>query len=274
MHVLPLVLEPDLDEPGCALVLVDGAAGGRPCRFVLDTGAARSQIVDDGTVPGLTAHSTGTSTGALGNHTAVLARITELCLGPVHASNLDVWIQPGPQGPSARHLLGMDLLIGSCWRFAFSRSELVAQRSPAAQAHLPLNLARSGHSYLAATWRTAGGLSVEASALWDTGASITVVGKHFFNAHPELFRAPGSSVGTDATGMSSKTGTYTMDGPTIAGHRFASHRVAIVDLSPANASLAQPMDLILGYPLLSQADWIFDYPALRWAITKPPGADL
>ena len=270
MHVLPLVIEPDPDEPGCALVLVDGAVNGRPCRFVLDTGAARSQFVDDGSVPGLTPHSTGTSTGALGTHTATLATVGELSLGPVRACDLEVWWQPDPEAPRARHLLGMDLLIRSCCHFRFSRNELALAPSPTPQANLPLQLAPSGHSYLTATWDTPTGDRVVANGLWDTGASITVVDEGFFDAHWELFRAPGVSFGTDATGAHSVIRTYTMTGPNVGGHRFASHRVAIGDLSPATAHLEQRMDLILGYPVLSQADWIFDYPARRWAIIRAP----
>jgi hypothetical protein len=29
-----------------------------------------------------------------------------------------------------------------------------------------------------------------------------------------------------------------------------------------------PMDLILGYPTLRQADWLFDFPAKRWTLTN------
>ena len=50
--------------------------------------------------------------------------------------------------------------------------------------------------------------------------------------------------------------------------QFARHRVAVVDLSQANATLDQPMDLILGYTTLRQANWRFDFPAKRWAITR------
>jgi len=28
------------------------------------------------------------------------------------------------------------------------------------------------------------------------------------------------------------------------------------------------MDLILGYPTIRQADWLFDFPAARWAVTN------
>jgi hypothetical protein len=39
---MPLIIEPDLDDPDCAEVLVDGTVAGRPYRFLLDTGAART----------------------------------------------------------------------------------------------------------------------------------------------------------------------------------------------------------------------------------------
>jgi hypothetical protein len=40
MTQLPLIIVPDRDDPDCAEVLVVGTIGGRPCRFILDTGAA------------------------------------------------------------------------------------------------------------------------------------------------------------------------------------------------------------------------------------------
>jgi len=41
---VPLIVEPDADDPGCATVLVDATIAGRPYRLVLDTGVARSQL--------------------------------------------------------------------------------------------------------------------------------------------------------------------------------------------------------------------------------------
>jgi hypothetical protein len=40
----------------------------------------------------------------------------------------------------------------------------------------------------------------------------------------------------------------------------------VVDLSHINGPLDQPIDLILGYPTLRQADWLFDFPARRWTL--------
>jgi hypothetical protein len=32
-----------------------------------------------------------------------------------------------------------------------------------------------------------------------------------------------------------------------------------------NRGLTCPTDVVLGYPLLRQANWLFDFPARRWA---------
>jgi hypothetical protein len=59
-----------------------------------------------------------------------------------------------------------------------------------------------------------------------------------------------------------------MAGPVIGQRTFGSHKVVAVDLSGVNSTLDYPMDLILGYPTIRQADWLFDFPARRWAVTR------
>ena len=51
---MPLIIEPDPDDPGCATVMVEVTVAGRPYRLVLDTGAARSQLEADDYTSGLT----------------------------------------------------------------------------------------------------------------------------------------------------------------------------------------------------------------------------
>jgi hypothetical protein len=41
---------------------------------------------------------------------------------------------------------------------------------------------------------------VTASAVWDTGASLTIVDMNFVQKHPECFQQAGQSSGTDSTG--------------------------------------------------------------------------
>ena len=59
-----------------------------------------------------------------------------------------------------------------------------------------------------------------------------------------------------------------MAGPVIGHRAFERHKAVAVDLARVNETLEHPMDLILGYPLIRQADWLFDFPARRWAMTR------
>lgn len=160
---LPLIIETDPDDPDCADVLVDGTVAGRPYRFVLDTGAARTKIVAD---------------------------------------------------------------------------DFISTLSPLAQ-----------HS---------------------SAGVFAVVDQAFLLRHADLFEEVGDSVGTDSSGAQAGARTFLMTGPRIGGALFARHKVAVVDLSRANASLDRPMDLVLGYTTLRQASWLLDFPARRWAITSGP----
>ena len=85
-------------------------------------------------------------------------------------------------------------------------------------------------------------------------------------AHPQLFEEAGTATGTDAAGATLQTPLVLMAEAVIGGRRFGRHRAAVVDLSHANSTIELPMDLILGYPTLRQADWLFDFPASRWAV--------
>jgi hypothetical protein len=51
----------------------------------------------------------------------------------------------------------------------------------------------------------------------------------------------------------------TMSGPQILGREFTSSVVAVVDLAAANRTIQRKMDLILGWPILRQANWIIDH---------------
>ena len=92
--------------------------------------------------------------------------------------------------------------------------------------------------------------------------------RDFWRDHPELFEEIGPSTGTDSSGSQAQTPLLQMAGPVIGHRAFTAHRAVAVDLSAVNAGLEYPMDLILGYPTLRQADWLFDFPAKRWALTS------
>ncbi len=103
---------------------------------------------------------------------------------------------------------------------------------------------------------------ITATAVWDTGASITVADMSFINTYPTLFQEVGKSQGTDAIGANMETPLFIMASPMIGRHEFSPHTVAGVDLSHVNAHAELPMDLILGYTTLRQAHWVFDFPLM------------
>ena len=76
------------------------------------------------------------------------------------------------------------------------------------------------------------------------------------------------SVGTDGNGEQAETPLLLMAEAVIGQRMFNRHKAVAVDLSPVNSTLEYPMDLILGYPTMRQADWLFDFPAKRWMLTK------
>jgi hypothetical protein len=56
-----------------------------------------------------------------------------------------------------------------------------------------------------------------------------------------------------------------MTGPLIGGTQFRPSLVAVVDMTAMNKGLEDPIDLVIGYPLYRQANWLYDVPARRWA---------
>jgi len=132
------------------------------------------------------------------------------------------------------------------------------------QAERNLRLDSRGHVYVDVYWP-----DVTAQACWDSGAGITIVNRDFRLAHPLLFEEIGTATGTDATGATQDTPVVLVAEAVIGGRSFGEHKAAVVDLSHANSTIELPMDLILGYPTLRQADWLFDFPASRWTVMGP-----
>jgi hypothetical protein len=264
VYKIPMLIHPDPDDPNCADIMVDAAIGGQPYCLRLDTGAARTQLVADKYLAGLPAHGRNTSAGAFGQpEDADLITVSDLTIGELTMPPLDV---VRVAAPGQQHLLGMDVLRDHRCEFRFDRDLLVLDGPPAPRADLDLQLDDRGHVYVTLSWAAAA-----ASGCWDSGAGITVVDRAFRLRHPELFTEAGCAAGTDSTGAQFATPTFMLAGPRIAGIELPPSKVAVIDMSPMNRELEFPLDLIIGYPLLRQANWLFDFPARRWAAPEPIG---
>lgn len=253
---------PDPDDPGAAEVLVSAQVGDRTYTFLLDTGAGRSSVQFDeytATFPVAGQHA---SSGVFARHQEELISVPHLALGPIARQDFSM-VRMAANAPTRRNLMGMDFLHTHSFHFSFSQNWVeVDPEMEAGQAPHDLLLGKKHHPYVEVRF---GGQA--ARAVWDTGAGITVVDQGLVERLPDHFQADGVSVGTDSTGASMETPMYRMSGAVIGGLAFSPHRVAAVDLSPLKASTDTPMELILGYTTLSQADWLFDFPRRRWGIT-------
>lgn len=263
MSDVPLLISPDPDDPGCADIGVDGTIGGRPYRFVLDTGAARTQVVADAFTAGAEPLGRIESSGVFRARDQALIRLPDVMVGPIHRRSVEA-LRVEADALGARNLLAMNVLRHYRCDFSFDEARLrVGGAAPAGTR--PLWMDEAGHPYVDVDFP-----QVAAATVWDTGAGITVVDQGFVGRHPGLFQPAAPSEGIDATGARVRTPTYLMAESSIGGSVFAAHRVAAVDLTPANATLTRPMDMILGYSTLRQANWYFDFPGTAWAITRPP----
>jgi hypothetical protein len=264
---ITLMIERDPDEAEAAEVCVDGAVGGRPYRFLLDTGAAVSGVAHDAYTAGFASVGTNSSSGVFAPISDALIAVPSLSIGPVTWHN--VTLARTSPGPGAKNLIGMDLLKDFCCHFFFDDARLVMTGDAAPEnryAFEPLVMDQRFHPYIDVVF---GG--VQASTVWDTGASLSVVDTGFVARQPAFFEAAGVSMGTDAAGAQVETPMFVMSGAVVGGKAFPAHRVAAVDLSHLNAVVEVPMDLILGYSTLSKANWIFDFPHRQWALSKWPG---
>jgi hypothetical protein len=251
-------MEPDPDDPELWLPHVDvviacRGSQGRPYRFLLDTGAGQTWIRVDAETAGLPVVGTKQSRGVFGTMTDELVTLKSLTLGPIAKSGLTVVRRTR----DALHgLVGMDVLGGTAMVLDLHEAFVDFVPSGSVPASWPLRRAPNGQPFLELQFP-----GVSALSCWDTGASMTVVDASFYASHEELFTPIGTSIGTDAVGQSQGTPIYLMAACTVGEITLAPQRVATAPL-PQDP---MPMDILLGYPAISQYTWTMDYPLNRWS---------
>lgn len=267
MSDLRLIIERDPVEGEAAEIYVDGTVGGKVYRFLLDTGAAISAVRRDAYTAAFASVGTNNSTGVFAPITDDLITVPSLSVGPIAKQNFT--LARAAAGPGVKNLIGMDLLKDFCCHFDFDAARVSVTSASApegAYAFEPLLLDQRFHPYIAVSFG-----DTPASAVWDTGASLTVVDTGFISRQPAFFATAGTATGTDAGGNQVETPLFVMAGAVLGRRAFPAHKVAAVDLSHVNATIEVPMDLILGYSTLRQANWLFDFPRRCWALTRWPG---
>lgn len=257
----------DPDEPGAAELYVDVLVDERPVRMLLDTGASSSRIpADPHTSAFATAADDGNrGRGALGEATEAATRVVapSLEVGGVRVESPAVELaEPRPDYLAA--ILGLDVL--RCHRLNLSMSDLeftLDADSPVDCKH-PLVQSSGGHPHVDVTI----GHGRTARAIWDTGAAATVVDEAFVLAHPHLFESHGTSNGIDSMGNSLEVPMVTMAASVIGSRTFTPSLAAVVDIAGIQRSGDPEFAMIVGYPLICQADWAMDLARGWWGFLR------
>ena len=259
MSKIALEIVPDPDDEQCAMVQAVGSVNGLETRFMVDTGAARTQIVTSPVLRFGDEVTTHSSNGVFGTSTRPVHRIDRIVVGDLSWREIEVVVEEA--GPHIMPLLGMDLLGQYSLTFDFARAELHIDERVTAEATFPIWRGAGGHLYVEAQLG-----DTVAHCVWDSGAGMTLVDQTFWRANQEHFSELGMSEGIDATGATQTTGLYELRGLRLGDRDFAPHHVAVVDLSNVNATLERPMNFILGFPTLRQATWWFDMKHNLWTL--------
>ncbi len=268
MKEVNLIIRPDDEDAEAAEVCVAGKVGSRGYRFLLDTGASRSCITFDAYTSEFALIGTNTSAGVFAKGSEDVVVVPSIEVGPIVRHDFPLVRSPEHM-PGTRSLLGMDILKDFGFHFLFSEGRVLIDPEDmicGMYGFQDLLLDTVFHPYVKVEVG-----AIEANAVWDTGAGITVVDLTFVQEHPEVFQAAGRTLGTDSTGAQAHTPMFIVDTATIGNRVFSPHRVAGVDLSQVNATIEIPMDFILGYSTLRKASWLFDFPRRRWAVTSMLG---
>jgi len=260
-----LIIKPDEDDPEAAELYVDGIIGGKNYRFILDTGSARTCVQFDDYTATFDSIQKSDSSGVFAESSDDLITVPYIELGPIFKKKFSLVRLP-ENSPNTRNLIGMDLLQDYCFHFLFDENRVLVKKLEEIEIKNTLQdlfVGKKFHPYVNIHFG-----KTQATAVWDTGAGITIVDMNFIKKHSSYFKEVGQSIGTDSTGAKMKTPMFIMGKTIIANNEFPPHKVAGVDLSHLNSTTEVPMDLILGYNSLSKANWLFDFPNKKWVILK------
>jgi hypothetical protein len=262
MGKIKLIIIEDKTDIGCAEVYVDAMIEGDEFEFLLDTGAGTSRIRNSEYTLNYPVLRNKTSSGVFSKTSEQVIRIPSLRLGPIVKTNVEF---TRVENNAKANLIGMNVLKDDAFFFDFKYNtvDVNPDDSKFSRRCNELYLDEKHHPYIKSSLD-----KIELSAVWDTGASLSIVDVSFIEDNPSFFQRVGTSVGTDAGGTSMETSMYMISPLMIDGFIFPPHPVAAVDLSHANTGLEKKMDMIIGYRTFAYADWWFDFPAKKWKIVK------
>lgn len=260
MHTAVMSLLPD--GPDALQAWVDVTADNVSLRMLLDTGSATTNVPHVEPFASRITAASNTGKSAFGTVSSTpVAHVDAFHVGDLVVDDLLVGVQPAdwPHPP----LLGIDVLSPHLCHFQFDAGRLEMDGEAPRSAWIPLPTGK-GIPAVDVSW---GHTSV--SAIWDTGASMTVVDQSWALAHPDVVAIlQETDTGTDSSGETRSGQTGRLAACRIGNVDFAEQRCGIADFSAFNGQSASPLRMFVGLPLISQATWAFDFLRHRWTVYR------
>jgi hypothetical protein len=258
-----LQIQFDDDSKETAEVYVDGKIQGEVCRFLLDTGCARTSLNYDEFSSQFEKVATQESSGIFGKTQYDLIKVASIEFGEIERKN--VVLSRAKKGELDRKLLGMDMLKDYRLHFSFNyrKVEVNPQLPIKNLTTQELIMNRGSIPHIKFNF---GGSDI--LAVWDTGASITLADLRLIESNLAMFEKVGIELGTDSTGSRMKTPIYNMKPIILGGLEFPAHKVGGVNLSHVNINIEVPISFVFGFSTLNKANWLFDFPQKKWAIIQ------
>jgi hypothetical protein len=109
--------------------------------------------------------------------------------------------------------------------------------------------------------------TIETKALWDTGAGLTTVDEQLVKSNPSEFKfVMDIPTGKDATGNPVVMKLYTVEKVVVGGIDFQNVKVLAIDFGVLRDHVDKNIRMIVGFNLITKADWYFDFKTLSWGV--------
>ena len=257
-EALPLRIQQDAE--GLELPYVELKVQGESRWFLLDTGAASTEVGDDGLSRGMSAVAEEQSQGVSGiAQTCSQVRVDSLQLGSTE-------LGPRTIRRCEHYLVGIDVLGMRSFTVDLRRGEWRTPVQVAGPVRVPgvKRLAR-GHVGLSVGWG-----KVSAPAVFDTGANITVADLTFVKAHPEAFEFLRPDHGEDANGQGIDSAVYRALKMRVGTWTLRNVDVSAFPFPPTLQKDLEGAPVILGTNVIKRGIWSFDLEARQGRVQPVP----
>ena len=257
-----LSLKPDADEVDAGEIFLSCVFDGNLEKCFLDTGANRTSVSENDFFKKYPSVADKKLQGAFGKpencHEIVLEH--QILGDVIERKNISLLRSPSHMGRAST--IGLDTFAGNTLCFNFDEYSL--------------SKSEIENSFHQGSIRDRTGLfvlnifsnDIKTAGVWDTGAGLTSVDTSFISKHPTLFEELKSVEVGNIVGGFAQLKIYSLKALTIGEVHFSNLRVIAFDFEPLRSHFGEGVSFIIGYNVITQANWKIDFASGRWNVSK------